>query len=364
MSEYVEVNATVEKAKDGADSIVVIVHDDGDQTTGTFLADEFEKNDLRGTIALITNKVCTVDSNGNRTKNQSAIDFWQSILDTGRFSMSSHTRTHTYWGRTDAGDSGEYYAVSGDPSTLRDYTTTPGQITREVAGSQEDLRACFPSERVLTFIKAGFGVNTDGTQITAEATEIIKQYYITMRNTGGGVDTIPAANPFSVKSYMVKGSDTADTWISYVDEAINKNGMIVFLFHNIRDNGSGNTVSKANASELFEYIGRMQNDNKVWCATYEDAILYTHEYDSASATVVQDDNGIVLTLTDELDDDIYNYALSIRIEIVESDWEKVLQTNPDGSTEILTVMKDKEGAYVMASAVPDAGDVLLTKYAN
>ena len=66
MSEYVEVNATVEKAKDGADSIVVIVHDDGDQATGTFLADEFEKNDLRGTIALITNKVCTVDSNGNK----------------------------------------------------------------------------------------------------------------------------------------------------------------------------------------------------------------------------------------------------------------------------------------------------------
>jgi hypothetical protein len=182
-----------------------------------------------------------------------------------------------------------------------------------------------------------------------------------MRNTGGGVDTIPAANPYSVKSYMVKGGDSYTTWTGYVDQAISKNGMIVFLFHNIRDTGSGNTVSKANASKLFEYVGNMQKDNKVWSATYEEAILYTHEYDAASATVRQDDNGIYLTVTDNLDDDIYNYALSVRVEIVEAGWDKVLQTNPDGSTEILTVMNDKNGAYVMASAVPDAGDVVLTK---
>lgn len=358
MSEYVEVNATVEKAKDGADSIVVIVHDDGDQSTATFLSNEFKENDLCGTIALITNKVCTVDSNGNRTKNQTAIDFWQSILDTGRFSMSSHTRTHTYWGRTDAGDSGQYYAVSGDPSTLRDYTTTPGQITREVSGSQEDLRACFPSERVLTFIKAGFGKNVDGTQITSEATEIIKQYYITMRNTGGGVDTIPADNPFSVKSYMVTGSDTADKWISYVDEAIDKNGMIVFLFHNIRDNGSGNTVSKGNASQLFEYIGNVKKENKAWCATFEEASLYTEEYRTASVSAKRYSDRIEVTLTDEWDNTVYDYALTVRVE-VPADWTGATQTI-DGVSTSLKVMSDKDGSFVYASIVPDSGVAVIT----
>ena len=358
MVEYMDVAASIEKAKGGADSIVVIVHDDGDITTANFLADEFEENDLRGTIALITNKVCTIDSSGNRVVNQSAVNSWQGILNTGRFSLSSHTRNHVYWGRTDAGDSGQYYAVAGDESTLRDYTTKPGQITAEVAGSQEDLRTLFPSERVLTFIKAGFGKNVDGSQITAEATEIIKKYYITMRNTGGGVDTIPAADPYSVKSYMVKGGESASSWIGYVDEAISKNGMIVFLFHNIRDTGSGNTVSKSNASQLFEYVGDKKANGEVWVADFEEASLYTEEYRTASVSAKRYSDRIEVTLTDTWDNDVYNYALTVRVEVPDN-WESVTQT-VGGETTELEVQHDKDGYFVYASIVPDSGVATLT----
>ena len=358
MSEYIEVNATVEKAKDGADSIVVIVHDDGDQSTATFLAEEFEENDLRGTIALITNKVCTVDSNGNRTKNQSAIDFWQSILDTGRFSMSSHTRTHTYWGRTDAGDSGTYYSVAGNPDTLKDYTTTPGQITREVAGSQEDIRACFPSQRALTFVKAGFGVNTDGSQITEEATDIIKQYYITMRNTGGEIETIPAANPYSVKSHMVREGETGEQWTEYVDTAISQNGMIVFLFHSIRDSASGNTVAKSEASKLFAHISDKKAEGKVWCATFEEASLYTEEFRTAEANAVRYSDRIEVTLTDEVDNTVYNHALTVRVEVPEN-WTSVTQT-VGGESVTLEVQHDKDGYFVYANIIPDSGVAVIS----
>lgn len=352
MAEHIDVNATIEKAKDGADSIVVIVHDDGDQSTGSYLADEFQKNDLRGTIALITNKVCTVDSNGNRTKNQSAIDFWQSILDTGRFSMSSHTRTHTYWGRTDAGDSGTYYSVAGNPDTLRDYTTTPGQITREVAGSQDDLRVCFPGQRVLTFVKAGFGVNTDGSQITAEATEIIKQYYITMRNTGGGVDTIPAANPYSIKSYMVNNSDSSELLVSYTETAISQGGMIVYLFHGI----SGNL--RTEASELFAYLGAAQKENKVWVADFEQASLYTEEYRTASVSAKRYSDRIEVTLTDEWDNTVYNHALTVRVEVPEN-WTSATQT-VGGESVTLEVQHDKDGYFVYANIIPDSGVAVIS----
>ena len=356
--------ATIQKAKDGADAIVVIVHDDGDTTTGTFLKKEFIKYDLCGTIAMITNKVCAVDSQGNRTINQSTVNFWQDLLDTGRFSMSSHTRTHTYWGRTDAGDSGQYYPVIGNDNTAS-YNYAPGQITREVAGSQEDLRACFPTQRVLTFVKAGFGKNVDGSaQISDEAFSIIKRYYITMRNTGGGVDTIPAADPYNVKSHMVKAGQTASEWTGYVDQAIAQKGMIVFLFHNIRAAASGNTVAEADASTLFKHISDKKTAGKVWCATFEEASLYTEEYRTASVSATQTDAGITVSLTDKVDNTIYNHALTVKIQIVEPDWNKVLRTNVDGTTETLTVQRDSKGAYVMVDIVPDSGNVILTKCAD
>ncbi len=352
MVESFEVNTVIEKAKDGAGSIVVIVHDDGDQPTATYLANEFEENDLRGTIALVTNRVCTVDAEGNRTLKQSAIDFWQGILDTGRFSMSSHTRNHAYWGRTDNGDSGEYYRVAGDASTLVPYTTTAGSITREVAGSQEDLRVCFPSQRVLTFVKAGFGVNVDGTQITEAAFDIIKQYYITMRNTGGGVTNIPTPDPYNIASYMVNNTDSSETLISYTDSAMSRGGMIVYLFHGI----SGNLQTES--SELFEYIGNMQEQNKVWCATFEEASLYTEEYRTAKASATRYFDRIELTVTDTWDNEIYNHALTVRVEVPEN-WTSVTQT-VGGVATTLEVMKDANGSFVYASVVPDSGIAIIT----
>ena len=356
--------ATIEKSFGGADATVVIVHDDGSQSTANFLAQEFEKYDLRGTIGLITNKVCSIDSSGNRKINTSAVNFWQGILDTGRFIITSHSRTHTYWGRYDTGDSGYYY-TSSEPATPVEnnieYDYAPGRITAEVKGSQEDIRICFPSQRAITFIKPGFGRNAeDNTQITPEATKIIQQYYVSMRNTGGGVDSIPFGNTYSVKSFMVKGGQNVNEWIGYVDEAIEKNGIIVYLFHNI-DSDSGNTVSKAKASTLFKYIGEKKKEGKVWVADFEQASLYAEEYRKASVTAVQNETAITLTVTDEWEDNtLYNQALTVKLEIADATWRTVRCLYADGTGDTLTVFKDTDGnAYVYVNVVPDSGSVIL-----
>ena len=357
--------ATIEKSFGGADATVVIVHDDGSQSTANFLVQEFEKYDLRGTIGLITNKVCSIDSNGNRKINTSAVNFWQGILDTGRFIITSHSRTHTYWGRYDTGDSGYYY-TSSEPATPLEknikYDYAPGRITAEVKGSQDDIRACFPSQRAITFIKPGFGRNAeDNTQITSEATKIIQQYYVSMRNTGGGVDSIPFANTYSVKSFMVKGGQDVNEWLGYVDEAIEKNGIIVYLFHNIESADSGNTVSMSKASTLFKYISDKKKEGKVWVADFEQASLYAEEYRKASVTAVQNETAITLTVTDEWEDNtLYNQELTVKLEITEASWRTVRCLYTDGTSKVLTVNKDADGnAYVYVNVVPDSGSVII-----
>ena len=135
---------------------------------------------------------------------------------------------------------------------------------------------------------------------------------------------------------MVRATESADQWKSLVDTAIKNNGIIVFLFHGIKDEGSGLTVNKTNVSELFKYVGEKKAAGDVWVADFEQASLYSEELRSASVDCIQSDEGIKLTLTDENDNTIYNQPLTVRGEIVES-WSSVLQTNKDGSTEILEV---------------------------
>ena len=336
----------IEKTPTAADSIVVIVHDDGTPDTVSWMAEEFEKYDLRGTVALVTKKVIE-----NGVRKEEDVAYWQALLDSGRFGLSSHTRTHKYWGRSDAGDSGTYVYTQPEPIP---YSIEPGRITTETRGSKEDILACFPTVRALTFVKAGFGKNTDGTQITPEAYEIIKKYYITMRNTGGGVDTIPVKDPYNVKSYMVRNTDTAADLIAYTDEAVEKGGMMVYLFHRIEGD------LRPETSRLFARISELQKENKLWCTTFEEASLYTEELRTAKASARTDGDTIVLTLTDEWDNTVYDHPLTVRVEIP-AEWAQVCIRHADGREEILPVKQDAEGAFVHVKAVPDSGDVRISR---
>ncbi|MBQ2377963.1 MAG: hypothetical protein II297_06150, partial [Clostridia bacterium] len=100
-----KMNAVIEKVKGGRDAIVVISHDDGDRNTANYLVSEFERLDLRGTLSIIASSVYNPVTGERKEDN---IAFWQGILDTGRFNISSHTMTHKFWGMTDEEEEGYY----------------------------------------------------------------------------------------------------------------------------------------------------------------------------------------------------------------------------------------------------------------
>ena len=95
--------ATLEKVRGGLDATVVIVHDDGDLPTCRFLFAEYEKNRLSGTIAMVADRITKSSSDELDTE---AVAEWQTLLDSGRFSISCHSRTHTFWGLTDEEEDG------------------------------------------------------------------------------------------------------------------------------------------------------------------------------------------------------------------------------------------------------------------
>ena len=324
--------ATLEKVRGGLDATVVIVHDDGDLPTCRFLLSEYEKNGLSGTIAMVADRITKSSSDELNTE---AVAEWQGLLDSGRFSISCHSRTHTFWGLTDEEEDG----LIDDGGEGIPYHREAGCITREVRDAGELLRAAFPSQRVRAFVKPGFGRHKSGIQISEKAYEIIKRYYVAMRNTGGGVESIPPRDPYNIRSYMVRGGESAEDWIPYTETAIAEHGMIVYLFHNIKDKASTLTVSKSEASRLFAHIGKRLGEGKIYVTSFDEAALYGEELRAASLVLFEDVGAITLTLDTGLDPDVYDLPLTVRIdgahgELIAEDGRTVTRRNDAHIVEI------------------------------
>ena len=349
-----KMNAVIEKVKGGRDAIVVISHDDGSRPTATYLANEFERLDLRGTISLIASRVYNPET-GERK--EADIEFWQGILDTGRFNISSHTMTHKFWGMTDEDERGTYSDYSGN---TYDYEFEAGKITNETKGSRDILREIFPSQRILTFVKAGFGIHSSGVSLSDKSMEIIAQYYIGTRWDGGGLETIPSADPYKFKSFMARAGEDETKWIPLVDQAIEKKGAIVFLFHGIVEGtASGISVEQEDTTKLFEYVAEKVDEGKVWCAYFEDAVIYTEEVRHGNVYSSILDDQITVKVTDDLDNEIYNLPLTVKCQVPD-DWRTVEVTMPDGTVEKLETFPGiAAGTFVHIDVVPDSGDVVL-----
>ncbi len=299
--------ATLERVRGGLDATVVIVHDDGDLATCRYLLSEYERHGLSGTVAMIAKRIIKLPSDELNTE---AIAEWQSLLERGRFSISCHSRTHVFWGLTNEDEEG----LMDDGGEGKPYRCEAGRITREVKDAGELLRAAFPSQRVRTFVKPGFGKHKNGVQISDVAYGIIRRNYVAMRNTGGGVESIPPRDPYNIRSYMVREGECAEEWIEYTEKAIAEHGMIVYLFHNIADSAKGLTVAKSEASRLFSHIGKRVEEGKIYVTSFEEAALYGEELRAAKLTLTEQKDAVTVALEADLDSDVYDVPLTVRID--------------------------------------------------
>ena len=135
-----------------------------------------------------------------------------------------------------------------------------------------------------------------------------------MRTTGGGVESIPARDPYNIRSYMVRGGESAEDWIRYTEDAIAEQGMIVYLYHTIEERESKLTVLKSEASRLFEHIGKRLGEGKIHVASFEEAALYGEELRASSLALTEEAGAATLSLVTRLDPTIYNIPLTVRID--------------------------------------------------
>lgn len=358
--------ADIMKMKDGAKGVISFVLDDGFFDTVDFLNGELEKNNLRATIGMIATRVISTEG----VKNEANIQRWQSYLDTGRFDIACHSYTHKFWGITDKAETGTY--LKQGTTTVLEYSTKDGNITFETQGARDALRDCFPGQRVLAFIKPGFGqyIDENGKKqsISPEGLELVKKYFIGMRVGGKQTQTWSVPDYYNLASYQVGKAQSLTDWTSQVDAAVKYGKWLTFMFHEVVPDSqidkAGKTlpVRQSTTSDLMAYVGDKVANGELWCAFYEEALLYAQEQRVTSGTVKTYSERIEVSLTHKLDAETFNYPLTVRVK-VPAEWTSVVLTHADGTTETLTPFVEKDVTYVYANVVPD-GQVAVLRNAE
>lgn len=195
--------------------------------------------------------------------------------------------------------------------------------------------------------------------------------YIFTWNEVGSYDFNPKTGEFTFKAdgtgkYRMRHTQLG-SYESGINTALDVGGWIIDCLHSF---GAGSIYSSyASNVSKFEYMKKTH----IWGASFNDAIMYLKEYQGSHVDVISmTDSEIKISLTDNLDDYMFNHALTVKVAIPESWIGKTITVTQAGvevpfiadideyyddfARKACTVMD----GYLYLDAIPDAGEIVVT----
>ena len=364
------ITAIPQKVKNGAKAAIAFIHDDGGKATGNWLNTVLPKYNVNGTVAIIGRSI-DPEYNVNEPDN---FEKWQVILknSNGRLNFAVHSHGHRYLGETDDAEEG----VLSDGT---EFSYDAGHMTKDIADERVRINEMFPDERLLAFVKPGTLYPEGKKQVSDAAMEMIKEHYIAMRNTGGEVDMLPPENVYSVKSLMGQSSSdytdteknhTAQYWIREMDRAIEQNGLLVYLFHNIAESGAkGTSTMQSRVEMLLSAMYDRIEAGEIWNGKFDEIMQYTQEFNAITGVEAKNypsEGKITVAVTDSISKidpdftegkfaglDMFDYPITVKLEMP-YDWEYAELTQGYGNRrEIVKPFIENGVRYIYANVVPD-----------
>lgn len=232
---------------------------------------------------------------------------------------------------------------------------TDEQEITEYRDSQEAINLHIPGQQCVT-IAYPYCVSGDQS--------ICKQYYIAARGCSGAVVSKTPPDFMNISS-IVCGSEGSTQRVSdftgRADAAASSNGWVVFLIHAI-DNESGySPTSSSEINSTLEYFS--QNEDQFWVSTFGNVARYIRERNNVSVTqILEQDSVITLSVTDTLDNTIYNQPVTIR-RVLPPDWASA-RISQNGKILDSQITNFDDTDYIMFDVVPDSGDIRMIKAAG
>ncbi|MGD8779409.1 MAG: polysaccharide deacetylase family protein [Ignavibacteria bacterium] len=190
---------------------------------------------------------------------------------------------------------------------------------------------------------------------------ICNQYYLAARGCSGVIVPKTPSDFMNISSIICgsQGSiQRASDFTNKADVAASSNGWVVFLIHAI-DNESG--YSPTSSTELKNALDSLsRNNDKFWVSTFSNVARYIKERNNVSVKQISaQDSVITFSVTDTLDNSIYNYPLTIR-RVLPEKWSSAT-ISQNGKTISSRIVNVNDNNYVMFDVVPDSGDIKMTK---
>lgn len=260
-----------------------------------------------------------VPTGGGRT-NQAT---WEAMLELGH-AVQSHTLTHP--------SSGEYQNDMTSAEEWMDFYL-----------SVKDINELPTVSRTVAY---SYGYN---------APALTSKIFIAGRGTTGSANTAATINYNALGSFSGTSEDKYKGQIDQLwtnPSAKYYAGWVSYHFHQI--------TPGALYDGFLGYLAERRESGDVWPAFFSDAAQYGQERDTATLTVNSvSGNVITFDLTDEMNDTLFTYPLTVKIRVDES-W-KYACAYQGGVWRAAKVVTNEEGTFLMVDAVPDRGEVIVSR---
>ncbi len=229
--------------------------------------------------------------------------------------------------------------------------TDDQQIT-ELKNSQDVINSHIEGQKCLTIAYPNCVLGNSS---------ICKQYYVAARGCSGVVES-KTPHDFMNISSIVCGSQGSvqrtNDFTNKANAAASSNGWVVFLLHAIDGEPGYSPTSSAELKGALDYLS--QNENKFWVSTFGNVARYIKERNNVSVKQVSEEDTLIkVSMTDTLDDSIYNLPVTIR-RVLPQGWTSARATQ---SGKILNsqIVNANSKSCIMFDAVPNSGEVMLIK---
>ncbi|RJP61980.1 MAG: T9SS C-terminal target domain-containing protein [Ignavibacteriales bacterium] len=229
---------------------------------------------------------------------------------------------------------------------------TNDQQTSEIKNSQDQIDTKISGQKCLTI--AYPYCETGDLSIT-------KKYYIAGRICSGSIERKSPTDMFNISSVVcgTQGSvKTIQDFNTKANSAVNSKGWVVFLLHGVNDDGGYSPVTGDVLRGALTYLDT--NKTKFWVTSFGNVAKYIYERNCVSINELSKaEDKIILSVTDTLDNGIFNYPLSVR-RVLPSDWisPEVTINGKIIESEIVEVSSIK---YISFDVIPDEGEITISK---
>ncbi len=227
------------------------------------------------------------------------------------------------------------------------------QQTAELKNSKLDIEAHVPGPNCVT--TAWPYCNTGNLGLCA-------QYFIAARGCQGFIEGSTPGDMMNVSSLICGNLGSVQTAADFngrCDAAAAAKGWCVYLIHGIDNDGGYSPLPSTVLRASLQYLDTRRGT--FWVSTFGNVARYIIERNAVSVVeLASDETHIALAVTDTLDDAIYNYPITLRRPLP-TGWISARVTQKDRVLPGEVIAYGRSGKGIMFDAVPDGGEVILTK---